>query len=152
MEMPRPTDAHQKLERLVGDWTGEETMHASPWSPAGKFTGRVRNARALDGFAVVQDYQQVQNGQVAFRGHGIFRFDAPSGTYQLTWFDSFGVAASLFTGTFEDDVLRMQMGMAQGHMRVRWDLAKAGAIDYLMEVSGDGKQWQPMLEGIYKRD
>lgn len=152
MEMPRPGEGHRKLERLVGNWTGEETMHESPWSPGGKMTGKVRNVRALDGFAVVQDYEQVQNGQVAFRGHGVFRFDAKSGKYQMNWFDSFGMPASLMEGTFEGDVLRMQMIIEQGHMRVRWDLTKPGEIDYLMEVSGDGKNWQPMLEGAYRKD
>lgn len=33
MEMPKPTRFHQKLEALVGEWTGDEAMHASPMNP-----------------------------------------------------------------------------------------------------------------------
>lgn len=30
MAMPKPTKFHKKLEALVGDWSGEETMHPMP--------------------------------------------------------------------------------------------------------------------------
>jgi hypothetical protein len=151
MDMPRPNDSNRKLERLVGTWSGEETMHPSPYAPGGKYTGKVRNTRALDGFAVIQDYDQEKDGKVGFRGHGIFRFDQASGKYQMIWFDTFGVGASHMEGTFEGDVLTLQMKASQGHVRATWHLSKLDEYGYLMEVSGDGSHWSPFIEATYRR-
>lgn len=65
MEMPSPQEAHARLGILAGEWTGEEHMHPSPWDPkGGTALGRVHNRAALDGFAVVQDYEQERNGNL----------------------------------------------------------------------------------------
>ena len=38
MEMPKPTEAHQKLAALAGRWTGSETIPPCPWDPKGDLT------------------------------------------------------------------------------------------------------------------
>jgi superfamily I DNA/RNA helicase len=59
--IPKVTEAHRRLERLVGAWSGEERLYPSPFDPlGGAATGRVRNQLALDGFAVVQDYERLK--------------------------------------------------------------------------------------------
>lgn len=151
MQMPVPTDANRKLEKLTGTWAGDETMHPSPYAPGGKYLGRVRNVSALDGFAVIQDYDQEQSGKVGFRGHGVFRFDAPSGKYQMTWFDTFGSPGSLMEGSFAGDVLTLQMKASQGFVRATWNFSRPDEYGYLMEVSGDGSQWSPFIEATYRR-
>jgi len=89
MEMPVLSEAHRKLQTLVGDWTGQEKIFPSPFDPqGGTAVGRVRNVLALDGFAVVQDYEQLRQAGVNFRGHGIFRWDKNRSEYILHWFDS----------------------------------------------------------------
>ena len=66
MEMPKPGSPHQKLQRLSGKWTGEEKMHPSPWDPkGGAATGRILNRLSLDGFVVVQDYEQERSGNIS---------------------------------------------------------------------------------------
>ena len=56
MEMPKPTAAHRRLEKLIGRWSGEERIHPSPFDPNGGLAmARLENRPALDGFAVVQD-------------------------------------------------------------------------------------------------
>lgn len=81
MEMPRPTEAHRRLHALAGDWTGTEKMHPSPWDPqGGTAEGRVQNRVALDGFAIVQQYEQRRGGQISFSGHGVFSWDAAAGS------------------------------------------------------------------------
>ena len=53
------TEKHRKLEIMVGSWEGEEIIHPSPFSPeGGKAYGRSTNRLALDGLAVIHDYQQ----------------------------------------------------------------------------------------------
>ena len=35
MDMPRPTQAHDARQVMVGAWEGEETIHPSPFEEAG---------------------------------------------------------------------------------------------------------------------
>lgn len=152
MEMPKPGSAHKKLEKLVGSWTGEEKMHPSPWAPQGSTaTGVVENRVALDGFAVVQDYEQRHGNQVTFRGHGVFRWDAPRERYVLHWFDSMGMGPNEYVGSFDGPVLTLISDTGQGLSRTVFDLAGAGAYRFRMEQSEDGKQWQTLMEGSYTR-
>lgn len=152
MDMPRPTDAHRRLVRLAGVWTGEEKMAPSPWDPqGGTAIGRVENRVVLDGFAVVQDYTQKRGGQVTFQGHGVFRWDAGEGCYVLHWWDTMGTPPNVFRGQFEGDTLSMTCQDAQGHFRVTWDFAETGRHSFRMDVSQDGAEWKTSMEGTYAR-
>jgi hypothetical protein len=152
MEMPKPTDAHRKLQMLAGTWRGEEKMFPSPWDPkGGNAVGRIDNRLALDGFAVVQDYEQ-QRGDVAnYRGHGIFTWDATLQSYLLYWLDSLGVGQNIFRGSFDEKTLRLTSQSPQGYTRASWEFTSDKTYFYRMEVSGDGSQWQTMMEGTYSR-
>ena len=153
MEMPQLTAAHRHLDRIVGRWRGEERMLPSPWDPGGGTAiGRVRNAAALDGFAVVQEYEQERGGAVTFRGHGVFRWDPSASEYSLHWFDSLGLDPNHFRGTFDGDVLTLVSRGAQGFTRAVFDFGQPGRYAYRMDVSGDGAQWMPMMTGDYVRE
>lgn len=151
MEMPKPGPRHRALERLAGTWTGDETISPSPWDPAGgPAVARVKNVIAIDGFALVQDYEQERAGSVTYRGHGVLRFDAASGQYVFHWFDSMGMPPSEFRGTFDGDTLALASQGPMGHARASWKVA-ADRYDYAMEVSPDGATWHPFLAGTYRR-
>ena len=153
MEMPKPTDAHKKLERLAGKWKGEEKMYPSPWDPkGGTAVARVNNRPALDGFTVVQDYEQERNGAVTFRGHGVFSYDAMQQCYVLHWWDTMGMPVNEFKGTLEGNILTMTDKKPQGLNRAVFDLRQEGKYNFKMEVSQDGKQWQTFMEGNYLRE
>ncbi len=153
MEMPKPTEAHRKLEKLVGQWTGEERLFPSPWDPkGGTAVGRVQNRLALDGFIVVQDYEQRRGGVVNFRGHGVFSWNAGEAVYVLHWFDSTGLPPNQFRGGFEDDVLTLTDHGPQGHFRVVFDHRQPDRYSFRMEVSQDGNAWQTLMEGSYSRE
>ena len=152
MEMPKPSAAQKKLERLAGSWEGEETVHPSPWDPAGgKATGRVENRIAVDGFALVQDYEQDRGRPALFRGHAVVHHDAAAGDYVLRWIDNSGMGESTYRGTFEGDALTLASAGPMGHSRATWTLDGADAYRYLMEVSPDGAAWHPFLEATYRR-
>jgi hypothetical protein len=152
MDMPRPGDAHHKLQALVGAWIGDERIQPSPWDPVGgPAEGSVENRLILDGFAVGHDYTQRRNGQVNFQGHGVFRYDAAADEYQLHWFDSMGQAPNVFRGGFDGPVLRLQTSYGGGHTRASWDMSEADRVRYAMEISGDGQTWQVFIEGDYRR-
>ena len=150
MEMPRPGAEQRKLEILVGSWRGDETLSPSPWDPkGGTAVGRTVNRLALDGFAVIQDYQQQREGQTNFLGHGVFRWD--DGTYVLHWFDSMGMAPSEYRGNFDGNTLVMTARLTQGFSRATFDFRRPGSYHFRMEVSPDGNQWFTMIDGQYIR-
>jgi hypothetical protein len=153
MEMPKPTEAHKKLEQLVGTWIGEEKMHPSPWDPQGGMaTGWIVNRPALDGFAVIQDYEQKRGEVVTFRGHGVFCWDPAQETYLLHWFDSCGTPPNVFQGDFEGNVFTVSCETPQGWSRGVFEIQDKNHYAFRMEMSGDGEQWQTLMEGKYTRE
>jgi hypothetical protein len=153
MEMPRPSAPHDKLRQMIGTWRGEERLHAVPWDFAENVAmGHVRNVSGLDGFVIIQDYEQHRGGQVAFRGHGVIWWDPAASVYVFHWFDSMGQAPNEFRGTFDNGVLSVSTQTSRGRIRARWDYHQRGHCEYRMDVSADGETWTPYMEGSYTRE
>lgn len=151
MEMPKPGAAHQQLAKLAGEWSGDEKLHPSPWDPkGGAAIGKVSNRLALDGFVLVQDYEQRRDGAVNFRGHGVFSIDPAGGAVRLHWWDTMGGTPSGFTGGWQGDELVLACAGPQGNFRCRFAV-RGAEYTFAMEVSPDGKQWFPSMEGSYRR-
>ena len=150
MDMPKPGDAHTRLHRLAGQWGGEETVHPGPHDPGGAATAFLNNRIALDGFTVVQEYEQYREGRPTYSGHGVFWFDPVASQYVMTWFDSMMGAAFDFRGDFDGDVLRLTNAMpGGGFVRATFDCGMPGEYVFMMEVSMDGTSWAPSMEGAY---
>ena len=148
--MPRPTEEHKKLEWIAGDWRGEETMHPSPWAPeGGKAEGRSNCRLALNGFAVLCDYEQKKDGVSTFTGHGVFTYDSQRQCFVQHWFDCFGGAADVLTGNFEGKILTMTGSNPRQHMRSTTDYSTSGRLIKKMEFSQDGQNWSTLFEGEY---
>jgi hypothetical protein len=152
MEIPQPSEGHRQLNRLVGTWTGEEHIQPSPWDPTGATAvGRVRNAPALDGLAVLQEYEQERGGSVAFRGLGVFHWDAAAGEHVLYWLDTLSPHRREFRGGFKGDVLTLTSHEEHGLARATWDFGSRNRYVYRLEVSPDGMAWNPYMEARYAR-
>jgi hypothetical protein len=151
MEMPKPNEHHRRLERLAGRWTGQETMYPSPWDPdGGTATGRNDMRIALDGFALITDYEQERNGVITFRGHGVMTYDGRNQHYVLYWLDSMGSPLEVFTGNFDGDVLTVEHGGPM-HARLVYDLTQPGILRSSMEMSQDGEKWGTFFTCDYAR-
>ena len=153
MNMPKPGDAHKRLGALVGSWSGSETLQPAPWDPVGgTANARVTNRSILDGFGVVQEYEQERGGKVNFRGHGVFWYDDQKKEYVMTWWDSMVGRPGEYRGQFNGSVLELSSPMPQGgHSRTKFDLTKPDRYGFVMEISPDGSQWQTAMEGRYGR-
>lgn len=152
MDMPRPTADHDRLELLCGDWRGAETMHPSPWDPkGGTAEGHTHSRRALGGFAVLSDYEQLRGGTRTFEGHGVYTVDGATGEVVLHWFDAIGQGREEFRGRWNGDRLTLTSQGPQGHMRLGYDFSRPGVLASVMATSPDGKVWSTLFDGSYRR-
>lgn len=152
MDMPKPSPGHLRLEKLVGSWEGEETMHPSQWDPKGGVAkGRNRQYLSLGGFALIVDYEQERDGAITFTGHGVYSYDPKRDQYCLHWFDCMGSPPEVFVGGFEDDVLTLAHGGPGMHARMTYDLSTPGVMKGMMEMSPDGEEWKVLFEATYRR-
>lgn len=152
MDMPKPTNHHRRLHRLVGQWHGNEIMHPSQWDPqGGEATGRTNSRLALNGFAVISDYEQEREGVVTFTGHGVFTYDPEDDCYVLHWFDCMGSPPEVFKGTFDGDVITLAHGGPGVHARLTYDLSPETRMTSRMEMSSDGSEWRTLFDASYAR-
>ena len=150
MEMPTTGPAHEKLAQLSGKWVGEETMMPSPWNPEESKRHAVIDARVLEGFFVVSDYEQKDpDGNVSFRGHGVYSYDAQADEYKMYWFDSMGGAGGVATGKFDGDTLTFRNTSPMGHHSYSYTFGD-GTTRFEMAMSPDGENWQTLMVGEYK--
>jgi hypothetical protein len=149
-EMPKPGPRHEKLKAMVGEFVGEETMMPGPWSPEKQQrTGKIK-ARMLESFFVISDYEQSAEGQVTFRGHGVYGWDPQSECYRMYWFDSMGGAGGIADGYLEGNVLTFRNTSPMGHHRYTYTFEKSG-MKFEMAMSQDGERWQTLMEGRYRQ-
>src|SRR5262245_26910421 len=152
MEMPKPTDAHRTLHQFAGKWVGEETMYPSIWDPQGGTpTARTESRVALDGFAVIGDYEQERGGQITFRGHSVFTYNADRKCYVLYWFDSMAGKMEEFTGNFEGNKIALTSKNPMGFARLTHTFPREGSLTTKMEMSQDGTTWKTFFDGMYMR-
>jgi hypothetical protein len=153
MEMPKPLPAHAKLARFVGTWEIAETMHPSPWDPKGsEAQGRSESRLVCDGFFVATDYEQLRDGEVTFRGHGVYGFDAKAQKYTMHWFDSMGMdPGAPAPGEWIDDTLTFQHATGQGHARYTYVFEGPDRFTFRIENSSDGEDWVAFLDSVYTR-
>ena len=152
MPMPTPAPGHKLLEKLAGDWVGEETMHPSQWDPqGGTAIGRNRHRIALGGFALVADYEQERDGVITFTGHGVYTYDPKADRHTLHWFDCMGSPPEVFTGGFDRDVLTLAHGGPGMHARMTYDHSTPDVMSGMMEMSPDGEDWKVLFEATYRR-
>ena len=59
---------------------------------------------------------------------------------------------SEFRGALEDDVLTLLTAGPQGMVRAVWELRDPDRYTYRMQVSPDGTNWFPFMEGTYARE
>lgn len=152
--MPQPNEHHRKLHRLAGTWTGEETLSPSPWGPGGQATGRYTGRVDIDGFFVIQDYVQEKQGQINYRGHGIFGWDDRRKSYIWYWIDSMGeIPPSPSRGQWNGDTLLFEhepMGDRRG--RYTFQFPDETSYRFKIENSQDGgKTWQIFMEASYRK-
>ena len=149
---PAPTPDHDRLRAFIGDWIGEETVSASPWSAPGPARGFVSAEADIDGFYVVQDYRQERDGAVTFKAKGLFTFDTQDRQTKFFWFDSLGfVPSAPASGRWEGSTLTLVRGSVRGAARYTYRFEGADLYRLRIEYSPDVEGWSDVVSGVYRR-
>jgi len=152
MEMPTLSAGHKKLEKIAGNWEGEETMYPSPWDlKGGAAVGRIKSRVALNGFALINDYEQERDEKATFSGHGVFTYNPKDESYTLVWVDCMGAPPEIFKGNFEGEVLKLAHGGPGMHVRLTYDVGEPGYLCTSMEMSQDGNTWNRFFDARLRR-
>lgn len=152
MEMPKPTADHRKLEVFVGEWEGEETLFPSPWSPEERSaTGRFTARMGMGGMFLITDYEEERDGEIVFRGHGVYGWDPERERHTMHWFDSMGVAPHETLGRWEGDTLTYEASSEHGKARYVYEVHDADSYTFRIRNSADGTEWSTLMEGTYRR-
>jgi len=143
----------ERLGAMVGSWIGDELMHPSAWSPESrKAEAKVETRYACDGQVVVVDYRQERDGEVTYRGHGVFGYHAPTGRYLQHWSDSMsGIATEATPGTWDGETLTFLGKGPMGQVRYAYRFPGPDAYEFAMAMSADGETWQPLVDAKYRR-
>ncbi len=147
MHIPQPSTEQRRLEAFVGNFASRETIHPNEHMPQGGVAETITVGRlACNGFAVAMDYSQKVGNQVVYAGHGLFRHNPAEHVYELDWFDSMAPNGTHFRGDFTGNVLVFTAKLPNP-MRLLYDFNLKGGFRFRMEVSDDGSNWKPMLDG-----
>ncbi len=152
MDMPKAGPTHARLLAFAGEWEGTESVEPSPWGKGGPALGRASFRGDLDGFAVIQDYVQLKDSLVTFRGHAVFTVDPKTDEVLWYWFDSIGFPPDgPARGRFEGDVLTLLRVTERGASRY---VHQISATEYRFSIEnkfpGDA-DFKPFMRGTYTR-
>jgi hypothetical protein len=150
--MPKPGVGHERLAWLIGAWSGDEQLSPSPWGPGGTACGRFQYRFAVDGMALLQDYEEEKQGQVTLRAHGVFMIDPASGDVLWWWFDSLGFPPDPpARGQWDGDVLRFEKHTPRGSARYVMDFS-GDALAFRIENRFAGQDdFVEFMRGLYRR-
>ena len=154
MKLPKPGKPHAQLNRLSGEWDGEETWHPGPLAPEGaQAKGAFEFKKDVDGFYLLADYDEKIEGKPGIRGHGVLGWDPKRESYTLHWFDNFGnPPAEPSRGDWKGDRLVLENGTGAHRGRTIFALDGDDAFKFGIEMSEDGgKSWNATLDGDYHR-
>ena len=148
-----PTHENTDLRALVGEWSGVETIAASKWGPGGEARAICTYRLALDGKALLHDYQAERDGKPWLSAHAVFAFDAQNDACSLFWFDSLGfIPAEGAAGAHAGDVIEFVRISPRGKTRHSYRLIDADHHRMTLHSSfDDGASWVLVMEGVYTR-
>lgn len=141
------------LDRLQGDWQGEEVIATTRWGQGGSAMGHGTAHMALNGRVLVQDYRQERDGQVCLQAHAVFVAEPEHDQYSLYWFDSYGFVPGMpAPGVWNGDCLTFVRSSHRGQTRHVYAFEGDDVFTLRLESSFDGGvTWELVMSGSYRR-
>jgi len=151
---PKPGPEHKKLEIWVGNWTYESENKATPYQPAGKFSGTAKVRPVLGGFFV--EWRGEEKGPSGtHRWLEIDGYDALNKKFMWNCFFSDG-SFNTVTYTIEANTAKCSGSSLQGEKQYKFRASVVFAPDLMSsvekgEISVDGKTWMPSYENRWAK-
>ncbi len=158
MKLATPSEAHKKLEALVGTWSVKNTLWMDPSKEPTVSEGISEHKWVLGGRFIEERFEGKFMG-MPFSGLGYTGYDNYKKKYVGTWMDTMGTAVMNTTGSFDakGKVLRSTARMDDfttgKAVTIRENLTFVSNDEVRMEMFGpgpDGKEYR-MMEILYTR-
>jgi hypothetical protein len=148
-QMPKPGPEHKNLAYFAGNWKLTGDVKPGPMGPGGKFTGTERIEWMPGGFFLVS-HSQGASAMGKESGLAVYGYDPEKKVYTYDEFNSMGENVHA-TGTFDGKVWTWSSDSSMGGkpMKSHYTLTQNSATAYTfkLEVSQDGNNWAPMMDG-----
>ena len=135
--------AHAQFDFWIGEWD----VTRADGTPAG--TNRIE--RILGGCVIFENWTSAAGG---YEGKSFNTFDPLSGKWNQVWVDTTGTTLH-FSGRLAGKVMDMSGSQetAEGtlHHRMTFTQNEDGTITQHWQQSRDGKEWQTLFEGLYRK-
>lgn len=147
---PKPGPEHQRLAYMVGKWTAEGEMKASPMGPAGKVT-TVDTCEWFDGHFSVICRSEGKSPAGPMKSIGILSYSPEEKVYTYYGTDNSGMTMTTVprgtvqgdTWTFNDESM---MGGQKMKTRVILKELSPTSYTFTMEMQGPDGKWMPLME------
>ena len=147
--MPKPGPEQKNLGYFAGNWKTTGDLKPGPMGPGGKFTGNERIEWMPGGFFLVS-HTQVSGSMGKETSLAIYGYDPDKKVYTYDEFASNGEVIHA-TGAFDGKVWTWSSEMPMGGktMKSHFILTEASPTSYTykFEVSEDGNNWAPVMDG-----
>lgn len=142
------------LQRLAGEWIGQETLADSKWGIGGVAVATISARLDFNSKFLIQDYAAQRHGKPWMQAHAVFFGPQEAdGQYGLFWFDSLGFTPTQpAMGQWDGHSLSFTRVSPRGQTRHEYRFVNDKLYCLKLESSFDnGASWQPVLEGAYQR-
>ena len=147
-----PSPEVKKLDYFVGTWTTEGTIPQGPWGTGGRFTGTATNEWLPGNFFVQSQSDSKMPPEIggASKAMMVMGYDNQQNVYTSDRFSSLGqhetskgtMSADTWTWTSSSNYGGMEI---QGKMTIK--ALSPTSYTFKYEISMDGKNWMPFMEG-----
>lgn len=152
--LPKPGPEVKKLDHFVGTWTIAGDSKASPFGPAGKFSGTEHNEWIMDGhFLLSHNDSKTSMGDE--KGLSVMGYDADGKTYIYQSFDNSGmweqakgaVDGDTWTWLSED---KINGKLVKGRYTVK--VLSPTSHSFKFELANDAGEYSTIMEGKATRN
>lgn len=152
MSSSQQPDSRAQFDALVGQWTGTETIHPSPWGPGGPATGKWQIRRDGSGLHLILDYAEQRADGKSFDAHSVMAIDPESGDWLLFLFDSFGFPPlQPARGRWDGERLVLEKTTPRGVGQTIFEITTDGFAYSVASRSHDAMAFTAVMDGAYRK-
>lgn len=150
---PKPGPEQAKLAQFVGKWNSQADLKASPFGPAGKYSGVETCEWVSNRFGVMCRSQgTIPMGPIS--GVSLIAYDPQEKNYVYSEIDSFG-EATISRGTLDGDTWtwtsEAKMGGKPMHQHFTMQVVSPDTITYKFEMAEADGPFNTIMEGKQTR-